>query len=122
MRKELYEIEQENVRSKMLTTIELQKKSFERNINEIQNLSEYYNSLKKEFIAEDSFRIARKEMFEKQIITEEDFLESEITYFTIRQDYIKTFWSIIKKQLDLIEISSVFDDYINIFFDMEDYL
>ena len=66
--------------------------------------------------------MARKKMFENQIITQEEFLESEITYFTIRQDYIKTFWSIIKKQLDVIEISSFYDEYINIFFNMEDLL
>lgn len=122
MRKEIYELEQENVRNQMLATVELQKKAFDSNAKEINNLSNYYHSLKEEFESENSFRTARKEMFEEQIITQEDFLESEITYFIIREDYIKTFWSIIKKQLDVIEISSDFEKYINLFFDTEDLL
>jgi uncharacterized protein YnzC (UPF0291/DUF896 family) len=122
MRKEIYEYEQENVRRKMLSTVELQQKAFEAKSAEILNLTEYFNSLKEEFDAENSFRAARKEMFDNQLITQEEFLESEITWFTIRQDYIKTFWAIIKNQLDVIETSSSFDEYINIFFNMEDLL
>lgn len=119
MRKEIYEFEQENVRNKMLAAIELQKKTYEDNALAITNLTEYFYSLKEEFVSENSFRSARREMLENQLLTQEDFLESEITYFTIRMDYINTFWTIIKKQLEVIEISSGFDEYINLFFYIE---
>ena len=121
MRKEIYELEEENIRNKMRAAVELQEKNFLANETEILSMAEYFYALKNEFASENSFRQARKEMLEKQMLTEEDFFESEITYFTIRQDYINTFWSIIKKRLEIIESSSAFDECINIFFNLEDF-
>lgn len=82
-------------------------------IEQIQQLNEYLRNLEKDIYEENIFCNERKKLFDENIITEELFLEGEISYAYILKTYISTFWILLEKQLELYKLTNGYEEIIN---------
>ena len=72
----------------------------------IESNSEYLKSLEYELDIEQNFRENRKQLYEKNIITQNEFFQSETLYYLILKNYISTFWNIICDKINVINLCS----------------
>lgn len=105
IRKELFLLE------KNATIQELEKQKETQSL-EIKLLQEklltdttYLHKLETELKTENLFRNNRKELYEKNIITQTEYAQGETLYHIIYENYISTFWDVISTKLQLIYFS-----------------
>ena len=106
IRNEIYQMNKSLLEKDFLTLQETQKKEIDTLTRQIELDKSYLKNLEKEIETEQSFRLKRKEMLEKNIITQDDFYQSETIYFRIYRDYINTFWKLLNNQMSVMSICS----------------
>lgn len=121
LRKELYKIENQNIDSQLQTYIQRQKKEIVLNNSEMENLKEYITVLQSELENEQNFRTARKELYKKGLLTQNDYYESEVLYFNIYRDYIYNLWLYIEKNIENMKLSSECEDFLDFMLSEENY-
>ncbi|MCR5437664.1 MAG: hypothetical protein K6E97_11440 [Treponema sp.] len=106
LRKEIYEIQKKSIEKEFEINTIKQKKQLEILFEQIESNSEYLKSLEYELDIEQNFREKRKQLYEKNIITQNEFFQSETLYYLILKNYISTFWNIICDKINVINLCS----------------
>ena len=106
LRKELLNLEKDSTIKEYLNNLSHQEKENTLLNEELVILQNYFNSIQEEIEIENQFRLNRKELYEQNIITQNEYYESETLFFLIYKDYITTFWKIITNKIKIITINS----------------
>ena len=104
LRKEIYNLYSDSVRKEMLSQITLKQNELTILLNQITNDTSYIQILEDQLVNENNYRIERKGLYEKGIITLDEFYKGESMYFLIYSDYVKTIWNNINNQLTVIDL------------------
>ena len=115
MRKELYELQNQTINKNYDSALQNQKRRIIITINHIQMNLEYLDKIEKEIIKESDFRAKRKKLFENNLITQNEYYQSETMFFYIYKDYISTFWEYINNQISIIAMSSESEQLLKLF-------
>ncbi|MCR5063879.1 MAG: hypothetical protein K6A89_11410 [Treponema sp.] len=105
-RKEIYELNKNAVETEFTVTQNTQKRELKILLEDINNKRNYLQSLETELQTEQFFRENRLNLYEQNLITQDDFLQSETIYFQIYSDYIKTLWECMENQINVINLCS----------------
>ena len=115
MRKELYELQNQTINKNYDSALQNQKRRIIITINHIQMNLEYLDKIEKEIIKESDFRAKRKKLFENNLITQNEYYQSETMFFYMYKDYISTFWEYINNQISIIAMSSESEQLLKLF-------
>ncbi|MCR4954700.1 MAG: hypothetical protein K6A43_11575 [Treponema sp.] len=115
LRKEIYELETATINKNYESNHKRQNEEILITKNKIQINKEYLEKLTAEILQEKDYRMKRKKLFEENIITQNEFYQSETMFFYIYKDYILTFWEFINNQIKIIALSSEYEQLIKIF-------
>lgn len=115
LRNEVYELNKKSIENEIVFYQKSMEKEFALLKNQIDFDILYLNKLEKEIPIENDFRQKRKILFEQNVITQDEFLKSETQYFLIMNEFVSTFWKIIKNQIQVIIMCSKNNILINNF-------
>lgn len=106
LRKEIYTMNKASIEEQFFYSKKIQKKQLEIIKEQLLKDSNYLSELESEIITEHNFREKRKMLLDQNIITQNEYYQSETTYFKIFSDYIKNFWNIINNKISVINLCS----------------
>ncbi|MCQ2577752.1 MAG: TolC family protein [Treponema sp.] len=109
LRKEIYKLSRESVEDELYLIQKTQEKELAILQEQIKSDLSYIVNLEKDIYTEQTFREKRKKLFNDNIITEDEFTQSETVYFKIYKDYITSFWNVITNQIQIIDLCA--DDF-----------
>lgn len=95
-----------SIENKIQFSKQTQEKQLEMLKSQILKDTSYLLELETEIVTEQDFREKRKKLLQQNIITQNEFYQSETTYFKIHSDYIKTFWTIVNNKIAIIDLCS----------------
>ena len=104
LRKEIYDLNESTIRNELNNSLNKQKQEILLLFEQIENETDYIQKLEKELPKENEFREKRKKLFEQNLITKDEYLQSETKYFLIQKEYLSTFWNIINNQIKVINL------------------
>lgn len=105
LRKELFNLENNSVRKEFRTNILRQKAELEFLKKRTEMSYKYLCHLENEISTEKKFRQKRENLLEQNMITQDEFLQSESLYFLILRDYADVFWDTVMAQLRAAALS-----------------
>ena len=106
LRKEIYQMNKSSIEEQIKFSNQTQAYQLEILKTQIKKDADYLSELEAAITTEQDFRLKRKNLFQQNIITQDEFFQSETTYFKIYNDYINTFWNLINNQLSVIDLCS----------------
>ena len=106
LRKEIYTLNKEEIEKEAEVSVQSQKNEFAILKHQIDTDILYLNKLEEELQSEKVFRQKREELYSQNLMTQDEFLQSETLYFRICCDYISTFWNILQNQMTVITMCS----------------
>lgn len=106
LRKEIYNLNITSIENEKQFIQKTQEKQLILLQNQINLDISYISKLTSEIATEQEFREKRKKLLQQNIITKDEFLQSETLYFKIYKDYINTFWNVINNQIAVIDLCS----------------
>ena len=115
LRKSIYEIQKEAIKYELEVNKKTQEKEFLLLLERIKTGTEYFEKLEKEIITEQDFRNKRLELFNRNLITQDEYHKGETLYYLIYKNYINTFWNIICDEISVINLCSIDALLINTF-------
>ena len=68
---------------------------------------------------EEEFRKDMRTMLERNLITEAQFWETELGYYETRLNYYRTVWSMIQGKLNILGLSSAWENFIGQFLEVK---
>ena len=101
-----YEMNKSSIENQIQFSKQTQEKQLEMLKSQILKDTSYLLELETEIVTEQDFREKRKKLLQQNIITQNEFYQSETTYFKIHSDYIKTFWTIVNNKIAIIDLCS----------------
>lgn len=105
-RKEIYALNKTAVETEFTVTQNTQKHELKILLADINIKRNYLQNLESELQTEQFFRENRHNLYEQNLITQDDFLKSETLYYQIYSDYIKTLWECLETQIKIINLFS----------------
>ena len=106
LRNEIYQMNKSSIENQIQFSKQTQEKQLEMLKSQILKDTSYLLELETEIVTEQDFREKRKKLLQQNIITQNEFYQSETTYFKIHSDYIKTFWTIVNNKIAIIDLCS----------------
>lgn len=80
-----------------------------------RNFNAYCADLENAMREEEEFRQDMKILFEKNLITETEYWETELSYLEIRLNYCRSIWNMIQGRMQLLSLSSDWMNFLNHF-------
>jgi hypothetical protein len=80
-----------------------------------RNFNAYCADLENAMREEEEFRQDMKILFEKNLITETEYWETELSYLEIRLNYCRSVWNMIQGRIQLLSLSSDWMNFLNHF-------
>ncbi|MBR5646295.1 MAG: hypothetical protein IKX23_06610 [Treponema sp.] len=106
-RKTIYEIQKNTLLEEFSIYKKNKEKEFSILLEQINFSETYLAELEKEIQKEEYFRIERKKLFENNLITQNEYFQSETLYLLIYKNYISAFWNIICDKIKIINLCSI---------------
>lgn len=106
LRKEIYELNRNAIENEIIVMQKTQEKELEIIQEQIKSDISYISSLENQLSEEKSYREKRKKLLIENVITQDEFYQSETTFFKIYKDYLKSFWNVINNQIIIIDLCS----------------
>lgn len=106
IRRKNYLLEEQNLESLLKTTTERQEKEKVIIQNDLQSLEQYNKELISLIKEEQQYRKDKLKLREQRLITQLDYLQSELLYLDMKRRSVETFWQIITKKMQLYSMTN----------------